>query len=71
LIKRCFKVNKPSLKLKNNSALLANLELSQFQKIFDPSEPTIVAPRVNSKSAELVSMWPVGPVTKASSDSLI
>jgi len=53
-LKACFKVNKPSLKLKNNSALLANLELSQFQKIFDPSEPTIVAPRVNSKSAELV-----------------
>jgi len=47
-------VSKAFLKSKNNSVLLSNLELSKFQKISDPSTPTMVAPRVDSKSAELV-----------------
>jgi len=50
LIKRCFKVKKPSVKLKNYSARLANLEL----KIPKDFWPTMVVPRVDSKSAELV-----------------
>jgi len=31
------KVNKPSLKSKNNSALLANLQLSKFQRFSGPN----------------------------------
>jgi len=35
-------VIKPYLKLKNNSALLANLELSKFQKFSGHCAPTMV-----------------------------
>jgi len=43
-------VNKPSVELKNNGVLLANLEL-KIPKIFWPLG---MAHRVDSKSAELV-----------------